>query len=90
MAFDGTDLWISDAATDAVTEHSANGTLIRKVTNASLDRNSGFNAPTAVVASGTDIYVISPPGASPMVTTDRINRRRALVRVQHQHSQPKF
>jgi hypothetical protein len=68
IAFDGTHLWISDAATDAVTELSANGALVRTVSNASLDRNYGFNAPTAVVASGTDIYVISPPGASPMVT----------------------
>jgi len=68
IAFDGTHLWIADAASDAVTELAANGMLLRKLTNASLDRNYGFNAPTAVVASGADVYVISPPGASPMVT----------------------
>jgi len=68
IAFDGTHLWISDSASDAVTELSSNGGLVRNITNASLDRNYGFNAPTAVVASGPDIYVISPPGASPMVT----------------------
>jgi hypothetical protein len=68
VAFDGTHLWISDAATNAVTELAPNGALVRKVANTSLDSNYGFDAPTAVVASGSDIYVISPPGASPMVT----------------------
>jgi hypothetical protein len=68
IAFDGTHLWISDTASDAVTELAPNGAFVRTIANTSLDRNYGFNAPTAVVASGSEIYVISPPGASPMVT----------------------
>ncbi len=68
VAFDGTHLWISDAASDALTELTSNGALVRIVRNTSLDRNYGLDAPTEVVAGGPDVYVISPPGASPMVT----------------------
>ena len=68
IAFDGTHLWISDAATNAVTELGSAGALLRVVTNTSLDQNYGFDAPTVVVASAPYVYVISPPGASPMVT----------------------
>jgi len=68
IAFDGTHLWISDAATSSVSELSSTGALVRIVANSSFNDNYGFNAPTVVVASGPDVYVVSPPGASPMVT----------------------
>jgi hypothetical protein len=68
IAFGGGRLWISDAATDSITELGSAGVLVRVVTNTSLDGNYGLEAPTVVVASGLYVYVISPPGASPMVT----------------------
>jgi hypothetical protein len=68
IAFDGTHLWISDAAIDAVTELSATGALTRVIHNDSLDQEYGFASPTVVVASSPDIYVISPGSSSPMVT----------------------
>ena len=68
IAFDGARLWISDAATSSVTELSSVGALLRIVTNSSLDDNYGFDAPTVVVFATPYVYVVSPPGASPMVT----------------------
>jgi hypothetical protein len=68
IAFDGTHLWITDAGTNAVTELAASGVLTRIVTNSSLDENYGFDAPTVVVSSAPYVYVVSPPGSSPMVT----------------------
>ena len=68
IAFDGTHLWITDAATSSVTELSSTGALVRIVSNSSFNDNYGFNAPTVVVASSPNVYVVSPPGASPMVT----------------------
>jgi hypothetical protein len=68
VAFDGVRLWISDAVTNSVTELNAAGVLIRIISNTSLDQNYGFDAPTVVVASSPNVYVVSPPGASPMVT----------------------
>ena len=41
---------------------------MRIIGNSSLDQNYGLDAPTVVVASGGYVYVVSPPGASPMVT----------------------
>jgi hypothetical protein len=68
IAFDGTHLWISDAAINAVTELTPTGALTRVVRNNSLDQEYGFASPTLVVGSSPDIYVISPGSSSPMVT----------------------
>jgi hypothetical protein len=68
IAFDGTHLWVSDAVTSTVTELTSAGALVRVISNTSLDQEYGFAAPTEVVASGLYVYVISPPGGSPMVT----------------------
>jgi hypothetical protein len=38
------------------------------ITNSSNDANYGFDHPTAIVATGSDVYVDSPPGSSPMIT----------------------
>jgi hypothetical protein len=68
IAFDGTHLWVSNAVTSTVTELTSAGALVQVISNSSLDQEYGFDAPTVVVVSGGYVYVISPPGASPMVT----------------------
>ena len=68
VAFARSHVWIADAGSDAVTELNATGVLTRVITNGSLNGNYGFDAPTVVVGTAKDVYVISPPGASPMVT----------------------
>jgi hypothetical protein len=68
VAFDGTHLWVSDSATDSVTELTASGGFVQVVSNSSHNQNYGFDAPTMVAARAGHVYVISPPGASPMIT----------------------
>jgi hypothetical protein len=69
ISFDGTRLWVTDVATNAVTEFAAaNGALVQVITNSSLNGGYGFDGPSTTLASGQYVYVISPPGSSPMVT----------------------
>ncbi len=68
IAFDHKHLWVTDAMTSAVTELSPQGALVQVITNSSLNGNYGFDSPTVVVATPAEVYVVSPPGASPMVT----------------------
>jgi hypothetical protein len=68
VTYDGTHLWVSDSATDHVTELSRSGQLIQVITNQSHNANYGFDGPTAMVASAGMVYVLSPLSNSPMVT----------------------
>jgi len=68
VAYSGGNVWISDSALSQVTELTSNGTLVQIITNSSNDANYGFNSPTVMIASATEVYVDSPPGASPMIT----------------------
>lgn len=68
VSFDGTHLWVTDGGGYQVTELDADGDLDQVVTDSSLDQNYGFNHPSATVASGGEVYTVSPPGSSPMVT----------------------
>ncbi len=69
IASDGAHVWISDSATDSLTELSAStGALDQVIGNSSLDGGYGFNAPSVVLAGSGVVYVVSPPGGSPMVT----------------------
>ncbi len=68
IAFDGSHLWVSDNASNQVTELSQSGKLVQVVTNSSNNANYGFDKPTVVVAYKHEVYVDSPPGSSPMVT----------------------
>jgi DNA-binding beta-propeller fold protein YncE len=68
IAFDGRHLWVSDSTTSSVSELTATGAFKAIINNSSTKANYGFNAPTAVTAYGHHVYVISPPGSSPMVT----------------------
>jgi hypothetical protein len=68
VAFDGTHLWVSDSTANAVTELTSSGNLVQVISNASNNANYGFDAPTAVSAASGHVYVISPPGPSPMIT----------------------
>jgi hypothetical protein len=68
VAFDGIHLWVSDSASNAVTELTSNGTLVQVISNSSNNGNYGFDAPTVVSARSGHVYVISPPGPSPMIT----------------------
>jgi hypothetical protein len=67
IAFDGTHLWITDTVPGTVTELTASGALVRIVTDASA-RNVYLEQGTAVAAHAGQVYVISPPGSSPMVS----------------------
>jgi hypothetical protein len=69
ISFDGIHLWVTNSATNTVTEFSAsNGSLVQVITNSSLNGGYGFDAPSTTIASGKYVYVVSPPGTSPMVT----------------------
>ncbi len=68
VAFDGTHLWISDSALSQVTEITTAGKLVQVITNSSNNANYGFWHPTVVVAHDREVYVVTPPGSSPMVT----------------------
>jgi hypothetical protein len=68
IAYDGSNLWVSDSATNSVTELTAGGALVQVIGNGSNNANYGFDSPRSVVASARAVYVVSPPGASPMVT----------------------
>jgi hypothetical protein len=94
IAFDGTHLWISDAAASAVTELDAAGRLIRVITNSSMNDNYGFDAPTVVLRlrrphgrrrqRRRDLRR-QPTRRQPDGDPDqRCHRRGQLVRMQHQ------
>jgi hypothetical protein len=68
IAFDSTHLWVSDSATDNVTELGSTGQLVELVTNSSNNSNYGFDGPSVVVAKAGMVYVVSPLSQSPMVT----------------------
>jgi hypothetical protein len=68
VAYDNGDVWITDGGSYQITELTSTGTLIQVITNSSNDANYGFDNPTAIVTSGNDVYVDSPPGSSPMIT----------------------
>ncbi|MGO9198911.1 MAG: PQQ-binding-like beta-propeller repeat protein [Acidimicrobiales bacterium] len=69
IAFDGTNLWVSDSGMDQVTEMDASsGALVQIVTNSSHNGNYGFWSPGVVLAHKSVVYVVSPPGSSPMIT----------------------
>jgi hypothetical protein len=69
IASQGTHLWITESGTDSVTELSAaTGALDQVITNSSLNEGYGFNEPSVVLAGAGVVYVVSPPGGSPMVT----------------------
>jgi hypothetical protein len=69
ISFDGTHLWVTNTSSNSVTELSAaSGALVQVITNSSLNGGYGFDGPTTTIASGKYVYVVSPPGSSPMVT----------------------
>ena len=68
IAYAGHRLWITDSATNSVTETTSSGDLVQVISNSSNNANYGFDAPSVVVAHRAQVYVISPPGSSPMVT----------------------
>ena len=68
IAYSGGDVWITDSADYQITELTTSGSLVQVITNSSNDANYGFDHPTAIVASSSDVYVDSPPGSSPMIT----------------------
>ena len=73
VAYDGTNIWVTNSATNAVSELAATtGALVQVITNSSLNGGYGFNLPSVVLSGAGYIYVVSPPGSSPMVT--QINR----------------
>jgi sugar lactone lactonase YvrE len=67
IAFDGTHVWITDSTPGTLTELSADGSLVQIVTDSSAG-NVYLEYGTVVVAHKGNIYVISPPGSSPMVS----------------------
>jgi outer membrane protein assembly factor BamB len=67
IAFDGTHLWITDTDPGTLTELTASGALVQLVTDTSA-RNVYLEQGTVVAAHAGQVYVISPPGASPMVS----------------------
>ena len=68
IAYSGGDVWITDSADYQITEFTTSGSLVQVITNSSNDANYGFDHPTAIVTSGSYVYVDSPPGSSPMIT----------------------
>jgi hypothetical protein len=68
IAFDGTHLWITDNMPGTVTELGPRGGLIRIVSDITAVSNTWLENGTVVVAHAGSVYVVSPPGASPMVT----------------------
>ncbi len=69
LAVNGADVWATNSATDSVTEFNATtGAFVQNITNSSLNANYGFNAPATVISWQGFVYVVSPPGTSPMVT----------------------
>jgi hypothetical protein len=68
IAFDGTHLWITNNEPGTVTELSSTGALIRIVTPTVAGSKSYLEYGTVVVAHAGSVYVVSPPGTSPMVT----------------------
>jgi Putative Ig domain len=68
VAYSGGNVWITDSADYQITELTTSGSLVQVITNSSNDANYGFDHPTAIVASSTHVYVVDPPGSSPMIT----------------------
>jgi hypothetical protein len=69
VAFDGTHVWVTDSATNTLTELHGNGQLVQVVTNSSHNGNYGFNVPSVVLFHDKYVYVVSPaPGGAPMIT----------------------
>jgi hypothetical protein len=67
IAFDGTHLWVTDNAPGTLTELTSHGGLVRIVSDTTT-RNVYLEWDTVVVAHAGQVYVISPPGSSPMVS----------------------
>ncbi|HTW20246.1 MAG TPA: PQQ-binding-like beta-propeller repeat protein [Mycobacteriales bacterium] len=68
IAYAGGRIWVSDQASNAVTELRTDGKLVQVITNSSNNANYGFDGPTVVAGHGKQVFVVSPPGSSPMVT----------------------
>jgi DNA-binding beta-propeller fold protein YncE len=65
IAFDGAHLWVADSGSNEVTEiDPASGALIRVINSGKY----GLNTPAPMTSWGAIVYVVSPPGRSPMVT----------------------
>ncbi|HLN06731.1 MAG TPA: hypothetical protein VK217_10670, partial [Acidimicrobiales bacterium] len=66
---DGTHIWVSDSASNSVTEiNPAGGSLDRIVSGSSYLFTDPSPVTVSVSPGRTLIYVASPPGSSPMVT----------------------
>jgi DNA-binding beta-propeller fold protein YncE len=66
IATDGEHLWVPNSGNDTVTELTArDGALVRIISGSEY----GFNAPAPVAQAAGRVYVASPPGGSPMVTS---------------------
>ena len=69
ISFDGRNIWVTDSTTNSVTEIVAStGALFQVITNASLSGGYGFDSPSTTISWHGFVYVVSPPGSSPMVT----------------------
>jgi outer membrane protein assembly factor BamB len=68
IAVSGGNVWVADSASSAVTEiTAATGAVV--VTETDSDAAYGFHLPSMVIALGDTVYVATPFGASPMVTS---------------------
>lgn len=68
IAVDSGRVWVSDSATNSATEiNAANGSVIATYTDS--EAQYGFADPGAVIAAGSDVYLATPYGSSPMVTS---------------------
>jgi hypothetical protein len=67
IAVDDGRVWVSDSTTNSATEIIAsNGTIVGTFTDSEADY--GFGDPATVIAAGSDVYIATPYGSSPMVT----------------------
>ena len=60
-------VWVSDATTSSATEiNAASGAVLATFTDS--EAQYGFWDPATVIAAGSDVYIATPYGTSPMVT----------------------
>ena len=69
ITVNGNAVFVANEGSSSVSVLSSTaGALIQNIGNTSLNGGYGFDAPATLLSWGSDVYVTSPPGDSPMVT----------------------